>query len=87
MLGILRIAWKPLVNDRAKFIALLIGNTFAVFGMTFATSMFVGVLFHSLATVTNIGVSMWVTDPAVQTTANSIGMPDYVWPPYGACRV
>lgn len=78
MLGILRIAWKLLVNDRAKFIALLIGNTFAVFGMTFATSMFVGVLFHSFATVTNIGASMWVMDPAVQTTANSIGMPDYV---------
>jgi putative ABC transport system permease protein len=78
MLGILRIAWKLLVNDRAKFIALLIGNTFAVFGMTFATSMFVGVLFHSFATVTNIGASMWIMDPAVQTTANSIGMPDYV---------
>ena len=78
VLGILRIAWKLLVNDRAKFIALLIGNTFAVFGMTFATSMFVGVLFHSFATVTNIGASMWVMDPAVQTTANSIGMPDYV---------
>ena len=26
----------------------------------------------------NIGASMWVMDPAVQTAANSIGMPDYV---------
>jgi putative ABC transport system permease protein len=28
--------------------------------------------------VTNIGASVWVMDPAVQTVANSIGMPDYV---------
>jgi putative ABC transport system permease protein len=44
----------------------------------FATSMFVGVLHHSFSTVTNVGASMWVMDPAVQTVANSIGMPDYV---------
>lgn len=78
MRGILRLAYKLLVNDKAKFTALLVGNTFAVFGMTFATSMFIGVLFHSFSTVTNIGASMWVMDPAVQTVANSIGMPDYV---------
>ena len=30
MLGILKIAYKLLVNDRAKFAALLIGITFAV---------------------------------------------------------
>jgi len=78
MRGILRLAYKLLVNDKAKFTALLVGNTFAVFGMTFATSMFIGVLFHSFSTVTNIGASMWIMDPAVQTVANSIGMPDYV---------
>jgi putative ABC transport system permease protein len=76
--GILKLAYKLLVNDKAKFTALLVGNTFAVFGMMFATSMFSGVLFHSFSTVTNIGASIWVMDPAVQTTANSIGMPDYV---------
>ena len=78
MKGILKLAYKLLVNDKAKFTALLVGNTFAVFGMTFATSMFFGVLFHSFSTVTNIGASIWVMDPAVQTTANTIGMPDYV---------
>ena len=78
MKGILKLAYKLLVNDKAKFTALLVGNTFAVFGMMFATSMFIGVLHHSFATVTNIGASMWVMDPAVQTVANSIGMPDYV---------
>lgn len=78
MTGILKLAYKLLVNDKAKFTALLVGNTFAVFGMMFATAMFSGVLFHSFATVTNIGASMWVMDPAVQTVANTIGMPDYV---------
>jgi len=78
MRGILKLAYKLLVNDKAKFTALLVGNTFAVFGMMFATSMFIGVLHHSFATVTNIGASVWVMDPAVQTVANSIGMPDYI---------
>jgi putative ABC transport system permease protein len=76
--GILKLAYKLLVNDKAKFSALLVGNTFAVFGMLFATSMFSGVLYHSYSTVVNIGASIWVMDPAVQTVANSIGMPDYV---------
>ena len=78
MRGILKLAYKLLVNDKAKFTALLVGNTFAVFGMMFATSMFSGVLYHSYSTVVNVGASMWIMDPAVQTTANSIGMPDYV---------
>ncbi len=33
MLGIIRIAYKLLVNDKGKFIALLMGITFAVFLM------------------------------------------------------
>jgi len=76
--GILTLAYKLLVNDKAKFSALLVGNTFAVFGMMFSSAMFIGVLYHSYSTVVNVGASMWVMDPAVQTVANSIGMPDYV---------
>ncbi len=78
MLGILKIAYKLLVNDRTKFAALLIGITFAVFLMTQMTSLFAGVLSRSSATVLNIGARIWVMDPAVQTVANSIPMPDYV---------
>ncbi len=78
MKGILRLAYKLLVNDKAKFTALLGGITFAVFLMMFVTSMLIGILNHSSSTVINIGASMWVMDPAVQTPANSIGMPDYV---------
>ena len=78
MKGILRLAYKLLVNDKSKFTALLLGITFAVFLMMFVTSMFSGVLNHASATVINIGASMWVMDPAVETVSNSVGMPDYV---------
>lgn len=78
MKGILRLAYKLLVNDKSKFTALLLGITFAVFLIMFITSMFSGVLNHASSTIINIGASMWVMDPAVQTVSNSVGMPDYV---------
>jgi len=78
MPGILRIAYKLLINDRAKFAALLVGITFAVFLMIEMTSLFAGILSRSSSTVINIGASMWVMDPAVQTVANTIPLPDYV---------
>lgn len=78
MKAILKLAYKLLVNDRAKFSALLMGIIFAVFLIMFITSMFVGVLNHASATVINIGATIWVMDPAVETVANSVGMPDYV---------
>ncbi|MBL6750070.1 MAG: FtsX-like permease family protein [Nevskia sp.] len=78
MRGILRIAYKLLVNDGSKFAALLVGITFAVFLMVQMTSLFAGVLNRASATVINVGASMWVMDPGVQTVANSIPMPDYV---------
>jgi putative ABC transport system permease protein len=76
--GSLVLAYKLLVNDRAKFFALLVGITFAVFLMVQMTSMFAGVLSRASSTVLNIGAKVWVMDPAVNTVANSIGMPDYV---------
>ena len=77
-LGIYRIAFKLLVNDRAKFTALLVGITFAVFLMVEMTSLFSGILTRASATVVNTGAKIWVMDPAVRTVANSIPMPDYV---------
>ena len=78
MTGILKLAYKLLVNDKAKFTALLVGITFAVFLMIAMTSLFAGVLYRASATVINLGASMWIMDPSVQTVANTIGMPDYV---------
>jgi putative ABC transport system permease protein len=76
--GIFRIAFKLLVNDRAKFAALLIGITFAVFLMVEVTALFTGVMNRASATVSNVGSSVWVMDPSVQTVTNTVPMPDYV---------
>ena len=78
MKGILRLAYLLLVNDKGKFAALLVGITFAAFLMLQMTSMFAGVLNRSSATVLNIGARVWVMDPAVNTVANTIPLPDYV---------
>ena len=66
------------MNDKGKFVALLIGITFAVFLMVQMTSIFAGILKSASSTVINIGAKIWVMDPAVTTVANSIPMPDYV---------
>jgi putative ABC transport system permease protein len=76
--GILKIAFKLLVNDKGKFAALLVGITFAVFLMVMMTSMFAGILHRASSTIINIGAKIWVMDPAVNTPANSIPMPGYV---------
>jgi putative ABC transport system permease protein len=76
--GIYKLAYKLLVNDKAKFRALLVGISFAVFLMIQMTALFAGILKRASATVFNLGASMWVVDPSVQTPAYSIGMPDYV---------
>ncbi len=78
MKGILKIAFKLLINDKGKFAALLVGITFAVFLMVMMTSMFSGILHRSSSTVINIGAKVWIMDPAVNTVASSIPMPDYI---------
>ena len=78
MKQILVLAYKLLVNDKGKYSALLVGTTFSVFLIVQMTSSFAGILTKASATVINIGASIWVMDPAVNTVLNSIPMPDYV---------
>ena len=78
MLGLYRIAYKLLVNDRGKFAALIVGITFAVFLMIMMTSMFSGILRRSASTVTNVGATIWIMDPAVNNVLSTIPLPDYV---------
>ncbi|MGO9016218.1 MAG: ABC transporter permease [Dissulfurispiraceae bacterium] len=78
MKGILKIAYKLLVNDKSKFAALLVGIIFAIFLMLMMTSMFAGILHRASATVINVGSKIWVMDSSVNTVANTIPMPDYV---------
>jgi len=76
--GIMRIGFKLLVNDKAKFSALLIGITFAVFLMMQMTAMFAGILNRAYSTITNIGAQMWIMDRAVNTATSALPMPDYL---------
>jgi putative ABC transport system permease protein len=76
--GVMRIGFKLLVNDKAKFSALLIGITFAVFLMVQMTAMFAGILNRAYSTVTNIGATIWIMDPAVNTPTTSFPLPDYL---------
>jgi putative ABC transport system permease protein len=78
VIGILRIAYKLLVNDKAKFAVLLVGIAFAVFLMVQITSMFAGILQKSSSDVINIGAKVWVMDPSVNTVINTIPVPDYL---------
>lgn len=78
MTGILKIAFKLLVNDKAKFGALIVGITFAMFLMVQLTSIFAGILQKASANVINVGARVWVMDPAVNNPLNSIPVPDYV---------
>ena len=78
MKEILILAYKLLVNDKGKYTALLVGTTFSVFLIVQMTSSFAGILTKASATVINVGASVWVMDPGVNTVLNSIPMPDYV---------
>lgn len=78
MLGVLRIAYKLLVNDRGKFVAVLMGISFSVFLMVQMTSMFSGMMKKASSTVTNTGAKVWVMDPAVNNVSSAIPLPDYV---------
>ena len=49
MKGILKLAYKLLVNDKAKFTALLVGITFAVFLIIQMTAMFAGIKWTPLS--------------------------------------
>lgn len=78
MPGLLKIAFKLLINDKGKFAALLVGITFAVFLMVMMMSMFSGILARSSAAVLNVGAKVWVMDPAVNNVNSSIPLPDTV---------
>jgi putative ABC transport system permease protein len=78
MIGMFKIALKLLINDRAKFAALIVGITFAIFLIVQLTSIFSGILSKASANVINIGARVWVMDLSVNNPLNVIPMPDYV---------
>jgi len=73
----MRIAMKMLLGDRAKYVGLLFGITFASFLVTFAASYFCGFMTRGFALIAeNPGADVWVMDPAVESTELTTNIPD-----------
>ncbi len=61
------IALKMLMGDRAKYIGIIIGLTFASLLITQQASVFVGLMTRTFAAITDLGqAEVWVMDPKVQ---------------------
>ncbi|MFO0769244.1 MAG: ABC transporter permease [Nitrospiraceae bacterium] len=59
------VALKMLFGDRAKYLMLLCGLTFAVMLIVQQGSIFWGLMIWSQSSVTNTNVPIWVTDPGI----------------------
>ena len=61
------IALKMLVGDRAKYIGIIIGLTFASLLITQQSAIFVGIMTRTFSFLTDVGLpDIWVVDPQVQ---------------------
>jgi putative ABC transport system permease protein len=65
------IALRMLFGDRAKYLLLVSGISFATILMTQGFALFYGILGFSYATVSNIRAPIWVVDPLVQQVADN----------------
>ncbi len=73
------IAIKVLIEDKVKFIGLLIGIAFTAFLVTFAISYFAGFMTRGFALVSeNASADVWVMDSAVNSAEATINMSDSV---------
>jgi putative ABC transport system permease protein len=61
-----RIALHMLLGDRAKYIMLVSGLTFASLLITQNASIFCGLMLWTTATIRNVNVDVWVADPNVE---------------------
>lgn len=62
----LDLALKMLLGDRAKYIMLISGLTFASLLMTEQAAIFCGIMQWSGSTLDNVGAPIWVVDPKVE---------------------
>lgn len=60
------LALKMLLGDRAKYVMLISGLTFAALLMTQQASIFCGLMRWSGSTLTNVPAPIWVVDPMVE---------------------
>ncbi|MBM4126277.1 MAG: FtsX-like permease family protein [Nitrospira sp.] len=59
------VALKMLFGDRAKYLMLLCGLTFSVMLIVQQGSIFWGLMMWSQASISNVNVPIWVTDPGI----------------------
>ena len=75
----LRVAFKMLLGDRAKYAGLIFGITFTSFLVTFAASYFCGFMTRGFALIAeNPQADVWVMDPAVDSAEQTANMSDSV---------
>lgn len=61
------IAIKMLIGDRAKYIGMVVGLTFAALLITQQSGIFIGIMARTYKAITDIGMpDVWVMDPKVQ---------------------
>jgi len=61
------VAIKMLVGDRAKYLGMLIGVTFACLLITHQEAVFVGIMTRTYSVITDLALpDIWVMDPKVQ---------------------
>jgi len=60
------LALKMLLGDRAKYVMLISGLTFASLLMTEQAAIFCGIMQWSGSTLDNVGAPIWVVDPMVE---------------------
>lgn len=61
------IAWKMLTGDRAKYLGIIFGITFAALLMAQQSSIFVGLMRNTTSQIRDVqGFDIWVMDPNVQ---------------------
>lgn len=63
----IRIALKMLVGDRARYLGIVMGLTFAALLITQQSAIFVGLMTRTFGSITDLGQpGIWVMDPKVQ---------------------
>src|SRR5262245_25701195 len=72
----LDLALKMLLGDRAKYIMLISGLTFASLLMTEQSAIFCGIMQWSGSTLDNVGAPIWVVDPMVEQINDTEAMRD-----------
>ena len=72
----LDLALKMLFGDRAKYIMLISGLTFASLLMTQQAAIFCGIMQWTGSTLDNVGASIWVVDPMVEQVNDTEAMRD-----------